>query len=378
MKLTVIVKLLPNDEQRHYLLQTLEQANAVCNWMSQQAWEHNAFGQVSLHKLTYYEARQLFGLSSQVIVRCIGKVVDAYKKDKKTQREFKPHGAIAYDDRILSWRIPDKLVSIWTVGNRLSIPFVCGTAQAVMLQYQQGETDLIYRKDEFYLATTCDVPEDEQIAIDGYLGGDMGIKNILTDSDGTIHSGKHLLNVRHRHRRLRKKLQSKGTKSARRRLKKLSGKERRFANDVNHCISKQFVLKAKGTGRGVAIEDLRYIRDRVTVGRRKRDELHSWSFQDLRNKITYKARLYGVPLVAVDPRNTSRTCPVCGGVDARNRPTQAKFSCISCGHASHADYIAAVNISRRASVNAPHVSDAPATAAIIDVAGVAPGTSLAL
>jgi transposase len=57
----------------------------------------------------------------------------------------------------------------------------------------------------------------------------------------------------------------------------------------------------------------------------------------------------------VDPKNTSRTCPGCGCVDKRNRPSQSLFSCVSCGYYGIADYIAALNIRARALVNAPMV-----------------------
>src|SRR5439155_13664376 len=135
---------------------------------------------------------------------------------------------------------------------------------------------------------------------------------IATDSDGDVHSADHINNVRYRRRRLRKKLQRKGTQQARRRLRKLAGKERRFARDTNHCISKRIVAKAQGTKRGIALEDLGGIRDRLTVRKSQSATLHSWSFDDLQQKIRYKARRAGVPVVYVDPRNTSRTCPDCG------------------------------------------------------------------
>ena len=169
-------------------------------------------------------------------MRCIGKVADAYKTSKKVICRFKKLGAVVYDDRILHWY--DHAVSIWTLGGRQKISFVCGEQQQWLLQYQRDESDLIYRNGEFYLLATCDVPDDAPIDPEGYLGVDLGIKNITVDSDGNIHSARHLLNVRHRHRRLRRKLQKKRIWSAFRKLKALSGKERRFAHDVNHCISK--------------------------------------------------------------------------------------------------------------------------------------------
>jgi IS605 OrfB family transposase len=355
MKLTASVQLLPTDDQRHSLIATLERANAACNDLSEQAWEQRVFNKRRLQKLAYYDIRERFDLTAQIALRCIGKVCDSYKADKKMKRQFRQHGAIPYDSRILSWKLDDALVSIWAVGGRLKVKFASGDYQRQLLRFQQGETDLVLRQGKLYLYTTCEVPKDTEIDNEGYLGVDLGIKNIATDSDGTIYSGKRLLSVRHRHRRLRRKLQQKGTKSAKRRLKKLSGKEKRFANDVNHCISKQLVKTAKGTGRGIALEDLGGIRDRVTVRRRKRDELHSWSFRDLRTKIGYKATLSGVPVVAVNPRNTSRECLNCEHIDKANRRSQAKFKCTRCGHASHADVNAAGVISRRAAlVNPPN------------------------
>lgn len=359
MKLTATIKLLPNDEQRQYLYQTLERANSACNWISEQAWETQTFNTTRLHNLTYYTARSQFDLGSQIMVRCIGKVIEAYKLDKKTKRLFKKLGGIPYDNHNLTFKTNKQQIVIWSVGGRLTIPFTAGAGQLALLQHQQGESDLVYRKGVFYLFTTCDVPDDTPIEVESFLGVDLGVKNIAVDNDGNIHSAKHLLNVRHRHRRLRQKLQQKGTKSTKRLLKHLSGKEQRFARDVNHCISKQLVKIAKGTQRGIALENLEGIRDRVNVPRKKRNELHSWSFHQLRAFIAYKAEHAGVPVVVVDPRNTSRTCPSCGCVDKRNRPSQATFSCISCGFASHADYVAAINIGRRGAVNHPHANGRP-------------------
>ena len=129
-----------------------------------------------------------------------------------------------------------------------------------------------------------------------FLGVDLGVVNIATDSDGNAYSGSHVRSMRHRHRKLRTKLQKKGTKAARRKLKRLSGKERRFATNTNHVISKQIVALAKGTGRGIALEDLSGIRERITARTGKqRYDLHSWAFFQLGQFILYKAIGKGVP-----------------------------------------------------------------------------------
>ena len=357
MKLVAQAKLLTTSAQASALRETLEQANAACNWVSAWAWEHQTFGQWSIHKACYYTVRDQFSLSAQLTVRVIAKVTDAYKLDRKTQRTFSPTGSIAYDDRILRWKVSVSEVSIWTMHGRQTIPFVCGQRQRDLLQTQQGETDLAYRDGCFYLFATCNVEEPAPSDVTGVLGCDLGIVNILTDSDGTVYSGGAVTGLRRRCRRLRQKLQAKRTRSAKRLLKKRRRKERRFSTDVNHCVSKAVVATAQGTGRAIALEDLKGIRDRVTVRRNQRATLHSWSFNQLVRFVTYKAKQRGVPVVLVDPRNTSRTCPSCGCIDKRNRPTQSKFSCVQCGFAGLADHIAACNIASRADVNLPYVAD---------------------
>jgi len=356
MKLIAQVKLLPTPEQADALKRTLELANAACNFVSQKAWQAKTFKQYDLHHLCYKDVRAKFPLSAQVVVRVIAKVADAYKLDTKRKRSFKPLGSIAYDDRILTWRAKDSTVSIWTVEGRVRIPFVCGERQRELLATRQGESDLGLYRGLFFLSATCDVEEPKPIDVERALGVDLGVKNIAVDSDGAVHSASHINNVRFRHRRLRAKLQAKGTRSAKRKLKKLSGREHRFAKDTNHCISKKLVAKAKDTGRALALEDLGGIRDRVTVRRAQRATLHSWSFFQLRAFVEYKAKRAGVPVVLVDPRNTSRTCPKCGHIAKANRKSQSVFSCVRCGHSGLADHIAAINISRRAVVNPPIVA----------------------
>jgi IS605 OrfB family transposase len=355
MKLIAQVKLQPTEQQADALRRTLVAANHAANFVSGMAWETKQFRQFDLHHAAYYSIRDQFGLAAQMAVRAISKVADAYKLDRKTKRTFRPHGAIAYDARILRWFVKEHQVSIWTVEGRQILPFVCGDDQSALLQGQRGESDLVYRDGKFYLLAVCEIEEPPAREVDDYLGVDMGIANIAVDSDRTIHQGKTVKGVRYRHRQLRRKLQAKGTKSTRRRLRKLSGKERRFATWTNHNISRRIVEKAKDTQRGIALEDLGGIRDGVTARKAQRSTLHSWSFHQLRGFIEYKAKRAGIPVVAVDPRNTSRTCPCCGCIDKANRKTQDKFLCIDCGYSGLADYVASVNIRRRAVVNQPNV-----------------------
>lgn len=357
MKLTAKVKLQPNPEQFVSLAQTLAIANEACNYISDRAWETKTFGQFAIHKLVYHDVKERFqGISAQVIVRCIAKVCDSYKIDKKTKRTFKPTGSIAFDARILSWKLDTNFVSIWTMDGREKIPFVCTERAKELLSGKRGESDLLLMKGNFYLFTSCEVEEPTPDDTDDVIGIDMGIVNIATDSDGAIFSSRAVNNVRFRHRRLRAKLQAKQTKSAKRKLRSLSGKEMRFAKDTNHVISKAIVQKAKDTARSIAIEELGGIRDRTQFRKAQRTQLHSWSFAQLRAFLEYKAKLIGVRVIPVDPRNTSRTCICCGHIDKANRKSQALFLCVDCGYSAHADTVASINIRRRAILSLPIVS----------------------
>ena len=232
-----------------------------------------------------------------------------------------------------------------------------------MLKTRQGESDLILFRHQFYLSATCEI--DEPIPTEGQdvLGLDLGVVNIAVDSDGHVYSGKTLNQVRYRNRRLRAKLQSKSAqrpnrkvkRAAKRLLKKLSGKEARFARQINHTISKQVVKLVQDTGRDIALEDLSGIRERITVRRDQRATLHSWSFYQLRSFLAYKSKMTGVRLILVDPRNTSRTCPACGCVSKHNRSTQSSFKCVECGFSGFADHVASENI-RRLAVNRANLS----------------------
>ncbi len=104
MKLTAKIRLNPTPEQHILLLDTLKEANRVCNLLSAFAFDQRVFGQFGIHKAKYYEAKAGSQLSSQMIVRCISKVADSYKLDKKAKRTFRPLGSIAYDSRILSFK----------------------------------------------------------------------------------------------------------------------------------------------------------------------------------------------------------------------------------------------------------------------------------
>lgn len=343
MKLTLRVQLLPTAEQKPVLLATMERFNVAATFAAKIGFDAKVYSQPSIHKLAYREIRERFGLSAQMAVRAIGKAVECFKRDKMKCPAFKPRGAITYDERIMGFKGLDR-VSLWTLEGRMILPLVYGEYQGERFDRIKGQCDLVYRGGKFFLYATVDMPEDTPIEVKDFIGVDLGIANIATTSDGDTHCGAAVEKVRRRHYRNRMRLQRRGTKGAKKRLKAQSGREARFRRHENHVISKSLVATAKDTGRGIALEDLKGIRDRITVRARQRARHSGWSFAQLRMFVEYKAALAGIPVVTVDPRNSSRTCSTCGHCDKGNRKTQASFVCLHCGHSANADFNAALNL----------------------------------
>jgi IS605 OrfB family transposase len=349
---TLQIKLLPDDDQKQALIDTFLRFNNACNLVSKIAWEKRRFNKILLQQIIYREIREKFGLASQLAVRAIAKVVETYKADKTTFHEFKDFGSIVYDQRILSFKGMDT-VSINTVHGRIRIPITIGKYGEIPFQRIRGQCDLVMRNKIFYLMVAIEVPEEPAIGSKDIIGVDMGIENIAVDSTGKYYSGDKIKEVREHNADLRSRLQSVGTKSAKRHLKKLSGKESRFARNTNHVISKEIVQKAKDTSSAIAIENLEGIRMGTTVRKGNRYIHNSWAFYQLRSFIEYKAKEIGISVIAIDPHNTSRECPNCHTIDKRNRPERSVFKCISCNLEGEADFIASLNIRNRAAANQP-------------------------
>lgn len=167
MKLTLQIKLLPTQEQFTSLKNTLIEANTACNAISDTAWNKKLFNQFKLHREVYHPIKSSFNLSAQMVVRCISKVCDAYKLDRKVKREFRPLGAITYDARILSYT--NDGVSLWSVDGRLKgIKFVCHNQKYI--PYIKGEADLVFKKGKFYLFQTVEVPEEDVKDVESFIG----------------------------------------------------------------------------------------------------------------------------------------------------------------------------------------------------------------
>ncbi|MGW6705813.1 RNA-guided endonuclease InsQ/TnpB family protein [Streptomyces sp. NPDC054956] len=369
VKVVVQVKLIPSPEVATALEATLRTANDAANWLSGEAHRRGEASRKALQGFAYHDLK-VRGLSAQPALHVLRKVADAYttlraniragnlgrpSSKRRTKAEskpitFRPDAAQPYDDRCLSWQLDEQTVSIWTTAGRIrGVRFACsGQARKLLAKYRKGESDLVHRDGMWFLIATCEIPEAEQYEPVDFLGVDLGIVNIATTSDGEIHAGRELNRYRRRQLALRAKLQKKGTKSAKRVLKRQRRKEQRKATEANHIISKRIVTEAERTGRGIGMEYLAGIRQRVRLRKPQRGALHSWAFAQLGRFVAYKARRAGVPLLFIDPAHTSRMCAECGHTDKLNRVSQGRFACRSCGFIDHADLNSSHNIRARA------------------------------
>jgi len=370
---TVCCKLAVDATADAALRQTQTAFNAAASYCATVAWEQGVTNKNKLHHLVYGPTRVHFGLGAQLACCARDKAAEAVRavraaperRDKQTDQiipntcpTFDADSSIRYDARTYRMMSLDR-VSLNTLTGRVIGQLVLGDFQRRYLYdttWKIGGAELIRRDGVWYLCITQSKAAPNPDEPTGYLGVDLGLVNLAADSDGETYSGTQVQAVRERRYKQRRRLQRANTRRARWRLREIARREHRFQKDVNHRISKVLIQKARTARKAIAVEELTHIRQRTTVRRAQRRARHSWAFRQLHSFIAYKAQCEGVRVVYVDPRNTSRTCAVCGHCDKRNRPNQAHFHCLQCGHTAAADTNAAVNIARVAAVNQPIVS----------------------
>ncbi len=258
--------------------------NAACNAISETAWLNRTFGKYLLQTLLYRDLRSEFGLSAQMAVRAIAKVAESYLVDRSVQHTIEPHGALVCDQRLLSFKGSDR-VSILTLDGRIVAPIIVPDYRETDRATIKGQMDLVYVREIFYLMAVVEVPEEPMIEPDEVIGVDLGIVNLAATSDGTTFSGDPCTTVRKKFAAITAKLQKAATWDAKKHLKRLSGRERRFKRDMNHIISKAIVRTAKDTRRGIALENLEGIRPRISVTKAQRLAIGKWAFFELANFI---------------------------------------------------------------------------------------------
>jgi len=378
MDRTVTIQLHPTPEQAVALQETLRQFTEAFNAVCTYGWQHREKNGVKLHHATYYETKAACpGLVSDHLIQARVKATEALKsaftwqkkheatyqqkvakakQQDKPAPKFKPikcpHSRLCpvrYNEHTYTLNWQKQEVRLSTSMGKISLPFTVPHFSASYAGYPIASAELLYRHGTFWLHVVVSVPEPDIKPTNEVIGVDLGLSRPAVTSTRRFLGKRHWKEVDRRYFRLIRKLQSKGTKSAKRHLKKLSRKRQRFHRDCDHVLSKRIVQNAL-PGSTLVLENLTNIRETSQMGTgkgKKRDtkrRFHSWTFAQLYEFISYKAQARGIQVVRIDPRHTSQTCSKCGYQHRSNRRSQSLFLCRRCGYCLNADLNASYNI----------------------------------
>ena len=380
ISLTEQLKLETDAEENALLLEVCTRYAQAATAVSEFYFKHGfCFNLIELHQELYQEIRELFGLKAQMTQSVFKTVLARYKtvrtqleQTKITYREdgktytfckdlgwltkpvfFKRPQADLVRGRDWSFRNDQTLLSLNTLGKRVVCRFRCRRDSRIFdPDWTLGGGKLVYHRSDrhwyFHVTVTRDYPTVTRKDLDRVHGHDRGLANLTTtcDSRGQIHyeSGKQAARIRAKYDRVRASLQKKGTKGAKRVLKRISGRENGFMNDVDHRISRTLAGESHTLH---ALEDLSGI-SFTSLEKRSPEERHrlrSWSFYSLEQKLSYKASMNGSLVKKFDPAYTSQRCPSCGNIsrEARDREKH-RYTCPVCHAVYNDDESAARNI----------------------------------
>lgn len=338
---TICCKLLTTPTIADALKETSKRFADACNHVLKVALAETTHNAIKLHKLCYADVRELFGLSANLAVRAIRRVVSCMtrlKGKRKRPKEFKPK-SIDYDARIFSYRERDETVSLTTTKGRIRIPMILGERQRSFLKGQNPTSATVINKQGIWYIHIVVEFEANPVSGDGVMGIDLGINSIAATSTEVLIEGKSRQKFKQKKTQVRASLQSKGSEGSKKVLKKISGKENRRIKHENHVFSKQLVEEAKRHNCGIIrMEQLKDIRTKTKTWNKHLNRMVAgWSFYQLQQFIIYKAAAYGIAVEFVNPAYTSQTCHQCLKLGSRSGE---RFKCLTCGE-QHADVNAA-------------------------------------
>ncbi|WP_172992998.1 RNA-guided endonuclease TnpB family protein, partial [Lactobacillus helveticus] len=376
-----------DDETAQAFSNTMCKYRDACNFISQYIFEH-AFElkQSKLNKALYHDLRDKFELKSQMAQSAIKTVIARYKTVKTQlfqhpfrydtgKKDGKGRGIWAQIYRDLTWlwqpinfKRPQldlqrgrdwsylsatNQLSLNTLNGRRKVDFVCKGFDQYLDQtkWKFGSLKMLQLRGKWYihLSATTAIPEFEAEQAVHVVGIDRGLRFLAACYDekgkSILFSGQKILRKKRKYKKLRAELQAKGTKSAKRRLKKIGQRENRWMSDVNHRLTKT-LIDHYGSNTIYALEDLTDVRFATEKSPKdQRYEIVSWAFYQFEQFLTYKANLNSSAVVKVPAKYTSQRCPKCGRIHKDNRDHELHlYTCDKCGYKSNDDRLAAMNI----------------------------------
>lgn len=351
MDLTLRLRVTAEEGVAAILRETIAQYTASFNRVCVVGWDMPRLNGVELHHETYAAERSATALPAQLVCSARVKATEAIascraraRKGRKISCPRSRRASIRYDARSAKIHLAEGYATLATVSGRQRVALSIPPCHAGRVDLPVRSSDLcVDRKGRLWLHVVVQAPEPTVAPTGEVVGVDLGVACPAVTSQAQFLGTRRWREIEARSFRLRRALQAKGTRSAKRHLRKVSGRQERFRRDCDHVLSKRLVQSVE-PGAALVFEDLTDIRARMKGRKRQRRRLHSWSFSRLLGFARYKAALAGVAVATVDPRYTSQKCSRCGHREKANRPSRGDFRCKQCGFCLHADLNAARNI----------------------------------
>jgi IS605 OrfB family transposase len=348
--LSVKCKLIVPGEYRPKVDETLQGFADACNQILKVATAENCWNTTKLHHKVYQPVRGSTGLKANHVCQAIRRVIGNAKAVKQIHK-FRPT-SISLDIRTFRYMEAEQRVGVTLKCGRVDFKLSLGGYQIALIRGQTLTSATLCKSKigDYYINFVVEIDTPPTGKTPKVIGVDLGRRDIATTSTGKSWSGEQIQSVRDRFSRTRANVQRKRTRNSLKLLRRLSGRERRFQEWLNHNISKQLVTDAKKSESALAFEDLTGIRDSLNTKPRSKTErrrTNSWAFYQLRVFVGYKAAIAGVPVVFVLPAYTSQTCSRCHHVHpekGKSYRNGKKFKCGHCGFEHDADINAACNI----------------------------------
>jgi len=378
MQRTIRLEITPSIAQAAILAETSRQFTSAFNQAVRLGWDAGISNATKLHYLAYYPVKTdhptlVSDLINQARVKAAEALRSAFALQKKGRKVGMPVSAACpprYNVHTYTIDWESQTVRMSTTGGRQTIRFNVPHYSAKYAGNPVDTADLIFRDGRWWLHVVVSIPAPDVEPTNQIVGVDLGVVRPAVLSANQFLGLRRWKATEGRLFHLKRALQKKGTKSARRHLKRVRHKQARFRRNTDHILSKQIVRLVE-LGSTIVVENLTDIRKRVKARYQTKTQrrIHVWSFAQLKSFIEYKAEERGCTVVAVDPRHTSQACSCCGHTARNNRRSRGRFVCRNCGFELHADLNAARNIAAKyhasvarrnaggLTVNQPIVSD---------------------
>jgi len=204
------------------------------------------------------------------------------------------------------------------------------------------------KNNEFSFGFMKKIQPKEMIFKTDKISIDIGLKNLFAVQDGNLF-GKNFYRQLKKYDTLISELASNRQRQAlkirSRRYDLLTNHFRNFLkNEIGRCLNR--IIKLYGP-RVIVIENLNF--QGSDLSKRMNRILSNFGKKIIEQKLKSLNEEFGIEIHKINPAYTSQECPQCHYVDKKNRPTQERFCCKSCGYTRNADVVGARNHFARSS-----------------------------